>query len=144
MPFYEQSIGQGKLLITKHLFLLSCSDPLKPPRYLTSSLAQNAIYISLINIFFLLFIPLFPRECSLLRVLGPCGVEFHLPNLHVSPKAFSTKPTWPSKHLHHQIGKHPQHGSSFGIHLQLQFPASSPFVTPGNFLDLLLTSNKYL
>lgn len=71
-----------------------------------------------------------------MRLFGLCAVEFHLPNLHVPPRALPTKPMWPSTHLSHQTGKHPQHGASLNIHLQLQFPAPFPFVTPGNFLDL--------
>lgn len=39
------SIGQNKLLFTKHLFFLSsCNDPLMLWRHLTSSLAQDILY----------------------------------------------------------------------------------------------------
>lgn len=38
----DLSMEQDRLLLTKHLLLSSCSDLWKPPRHLSSSLAQDA------------------------------------------------------------------------------------------------------
>lgn len=45
---FDLSIRQGKLLFTKCLFLSPCKEALKPPRCVTSSLAQCVLHTSIL------------------------------------------------------------------------------------------------
>lgn len=64
------SVGQNELLFPKHLLFLFCNASLKPPKHLTSSLAQDVLNT---------YIPMLPFCLGLLLHVGALFHVFGVP-----------------------------------------------------------------